>query len=455
MAPVPRLFFLHLLLLLQQLRLSTSAVSGRAACEELGRLQSYEEKIYSQNGEDGVLVALLGVVGVKTKYYVEFGVADGVECNSRILREHFGFDGLMMDGGHEDVATNLRQEVITEANVLSLFAKYDVPQTFDLLSLDVDMFDYWILARLLGPKGNYRPRIIIVETNPSLCLNKAVTMRDYSRINAVPMTVVHPTTTNQTTWDLSRYAGANPAAFQRLGRAFGYEMVYCERCGVNCFMVLKSELPVECQHEYPMPMVPYPCFGTLRTAGQYPGHEYDPLTRPTVRVTDTLLSKLVTSGEDVTAADLEGTSVACDAEVTTTSWLIELLRERIRASEASAAAAGEAAPDPSVAAAAAAAASTPLPPLAPHEVEVTISVRFEGGADAPTQAEAIRASLCDDRAVLTERSRAFCQRYVPAAPNDADAAGLEACLKLVGDALVGEVAKRADEVPTLCPPPKP
>ena len=439
---------LHLLLLslaamssLLSVLLAETSASSR--CNELGRLQSYEEKIYSQNGEDGVLVALLGVVGIKSHYYVEFGVADGTECNSRILREHFGFQGLMMDGGNANAATNLHQEVITAANVLSLFDKYDVPKSFDLLSLDVDMFDYWILARLLGPQGGYRPRIIIVETNPSLCLNKAVTMRDYSRINAVPMTVVHPTMTNQTTWDLSRYAGANPAAFQRLGQAFGYEMVYCERCGVNCFMVLRSELPTECQHEYPMPLVPYPCFGTLRTAGKYPGHEYDPLTRPTVRVTDTLLAKLATSGEEVTAADLEDASVACDADVTTTSWLIELLRERIRAAEpaATATAAAEPAPEP-----------TPLPPLAPNEVEVTISVRFEEQADAAAQAVAIRALLCDDRPTLTARSRAFCQRYVPAAPNAADAAGLDACLNMVEEAFVSEVTRRADDFAVMCPP---
>jgi hypothetical protein len=34
-------------------------------------------------------------------YYIEFGVEDGRECNSRLLREQHGWHGLMMDGGNE------------------------------------------------------------------------------------------------------------------------------------------------------------------------------------------------------------------------------------------------------------------------------------------------------------------------------------------------------------------
>lgn len=64
-------------------------------------LQHYEEKITSQNGEDGVLMEILQRIGVTDeRFYVEFGVEDGRECNTRVLRERLNFTGLSMDGGH-------------------------------------------------------------------------------------------------------------------------------------------------------------------------------------------------------------------------------------------------------------------------------------------------------------------------------------------------------------------
>lgn len=174
-------------------------------CDRLNMLQSREEKIYSQNGEDGILIALLEILTVKYYTYVEFGVENGLECNTRILKDHFSFTGLMMDGGNENKEANLQKEFVTERNVLDLFSKYNIEKDFDVLSLDVDMFDYWILTRLLRD-GLYRPRIIVVETNPTLCLNRNgyLFMKDYSKINSIPVTVMHPNMTSQLTWDLSR-----------------------------------------------------------------------------------------------------------------------------------------------------------------------------------------------------------------------------------------------------------
>src|SRR5262249_10850195 len=48
-------------------------------------LATSERKITSQNGEDGVIEALFGVIGVTNRYFVEFGVQDATECNSANL----------------------------------------------------------------------------------------------------------------------------------------------------------------------------------------------------------------------------------------------------------------------------------------------------------------------------------------------------------------------------------
>lgn len=298
-------------------------IASNDKCHDLLSLQKFEEKVYSQNGEDGVLVTLLTILGVRNRYYVEFGVESGVECNTRILREHFGFDGLMMDGGNENISSNLRREFITERNVLELFAKYDVPISFDVLSLDIDMFDYWVLARILN-EGSFRPRIIIVETNPTLCLNKIITMQEYAYLNSLPLSVIHPNMTDQISWDLSRYAGANPQAFRELGKLYGYEMIYCERCGINCFLVLRSEIPTECQvNIYALPLIPYPCFGTARTGGAYPGHEYDLNQRQAVRISPQLLSGV--GSDNLEVSDIEAEMISCKSTGNLQSWLIDLI----------------------------------------------------------------------------------------------------------------------------------
>ena len=50
-------------------------------------LSLFEKKIYSQNGEDGITIKLIELIyngDNKDKFYVEFGVENGNECNTRI-----------------------------------------------------------------------------------------------------------------------------------------------------------------------------------------------------------------------------------------------------------------------------------------------------------------------------------------------------------------------------------
>ena len=65
----------------------------KSKCNQLSR---YYKKIYSQNGEDGVINYIFKQIGFKNKITLEIG-AHWHECNSRNLIENFGFKGVIID----------------------------------------------------------------------------------------------------------------------------------------------------------------------------------------------------------------------------------------------------------------------------------------------------------------------------------------------------------------------
>jgi len=184
-------------------------------------LEPFEQRIFSQNGEDGVTMKLIELLygnDVKGGYYVEFGVENGVECNTRILREKYDWKGLQMDGSHENKEINLQKEFITKDNVLELFAKHDVPENINLLSVDIDYNDFYCLKKILS---KHTCDIIICEYNATHLPNEdKIVIYNERQI-----------------WDKSNYFGASLLSLKKLGQYFNYTLVYCDTKGVNCFLV--------------------------------------------------------------------------------------------------------------------------------------------------------------------------------------------------------------------------
>ena len=189
-------------------------------------LQSSEWGIWSQNGEDGILLWILSELDIldgqkHSRYFVEFGVEDGYECNTRFLHENFGWNGLLMDGSHENETINLRKEFITAEGINTLFDTHGVPHEIDFLSVDIDFNDFWVLKAIFD-EGKYTAKVIAVEYNSHVPSNEARTVK----YNATQM------------WDgATDYFGAGAAAFERLGAANGYRLIFCESHGVNAFLV--------------------------------------------------------------------------------------------------------------------------------------------------------------------------------------------------------------------------
>ena len=114
--------------------------------------------------------------------YVEFGVENCNQCNTRYLREK-GWDAknsLLMDGGYKNKDINLQQVIFwwtgirkssdlftykyfRPSNILDHFKNFGVPTNFDLLSVDKDAYDWFMLETIL--EAGYRPRVIVSEFN--------------------------------------------------------------------------------------------------------------------------------------------------------------------------------------------------------------------------------------------------------------------------------------------------
>lgn len=178
-----------------------------------------ERRVYSQNGEDGVLEKIFELTGVTNKYYIEFGAYDGITAsNIHNLRTNYGWFGLQLDGGFENHELNLKQEFLTAENVLDLFEKYQVPEEFDLISIDIDFNDFYLWNTICE---KYHPRVIVIEYN-------ATHLPDEDKV-----VVYHP----QFSGDGCNYFGASIKAFYNLGRSKGYSLVYADKGGVNLFFI--------------------------------------------------------------------------------------------------------------------------------------------------------------------------------------------------------------------------
>lgn len=188
----------------------------------MNELNNYEQKVYSQFGEDGITIAICeAIYGKDTdKYFVEFGVQGGGQCNTRILRQ-LGWNGLLMDNDNENLSINLRKEFVTRDNIIGLLKKHGVPKHIDLLSVDIDGNDFYVIDKILK---EYDVDILISEYNSSRYPDEDAVIKYQEDFR----------------WDGSDYFGASLLALTNLMNSHGLSLVGSCFMGVNCFFVKKE-----------------------------------------------------------------------------------------------------------------------------------------------------------------------------------------------------------------------
>lgn len=215
-------------------RLAIGAVHSRLISQEtFDDLRDAEFKVFSQEGEDGMIQYLVQRLPNRDGTFVEIGVEDYSESNTRFLLTHNGWRGLAIDGDDAHSAfvtsTGLRwrrhidavSAFVTAENVNAVISAAGFAGEIDLFSLDIDGNDYWVLDKLSA----VRPKIIIVEYNSLFGSRHSVSipyMPDFRRQQAHPSFL---------------YYGASLPALAQLLQRKGFRLIGTSSSGNNAFFL--------------------------------------------------------------------------------------------------------------------------------------------------------------------------------------------------------------------------
>jgi hypothetical protein len=143
---------------------------------------AFAKNVHSQYGEDGIIEEILkrldAVRLAGPRYCVEFGAWDGKHLsNTYRLITDCNYRAVLIEADPakcKALSQNLPQSSVVKMNRFvsfegpstldGLLSETDIPMTFDLLSIDIDGNDYYILESL----QKYRPILVCIEFNPTI-----------------------------------------------------------------------------------------------------------------------------------------------------------------------------------------------------------------------------------------------------------------------------------------------
>lgn len=200
---------------------------------ELADLSEVEFSASSQFGEDGVIDWLVSRLPDIPTSFVEFGVEDYRESNTRLLLQVRNWRGLVMDGSSAHIRDIQNQDIywrhgltakcafIDKDNINELLTEEGFGGQIGLLSVDIDGNDYWVWQAITVTS----PAIVVCEYNAVLGDQYALTVpyqADFQRTRAHHSNL---------------YFGASLPALKSLASSKGYTFVGTTSTGCNAFFV--------------------------------------------------------------------------------------------------------------------------------------------------------------------------------------------------------------------------
>ena len=201
-------------------------------------INDYEFSVFSQWGEDGILNYLIDNLNIKSKSFIEFGVENYLESNTRFILQNNNWSGLILDNDEKNIKEiqnhyyywrhdlKAKHAHITAENINQTIQDNNFHKELGILSIDVDGNDYWIWKNI----DIIDPQIVIVEYNSRFGKDRSVT---------VPY---DPNFERKKSHYSMLYYGASLKALCKLADLKNLKLIGTNIAGNNAFFVKKNLL---------------------------------------------------------------------------------------------------------------------------------------------------------------------------------------------------------------------
>ena len=224
----------------EDLKLLTGRLLAQHARTSARCFGEAEFKVFSQFGDDGIIQFLIARLGISRDQssFVEFGVQDYSESNTRFLLLNDNWRGLVMDSDPQNIEQikgcdlYWRHDLtalcrwIDRDNINEILKDGGFSGEVGLLSIDIDGNDYWVWERI----EVLNPVIVIAEYNSVFGARRALTVPYDPKFNR---TAAHYS---------NLYWGASLAALALLAQRKGYAFIGSNLAGNNAYFVRASHI---------------------------------------------------------------------------------------------------------------------------------------------------------------------------------------------------------------------
>ena len=205
---------------------------------EVSSLSQVEFSIFSQFGDDGIIQWLVQNIDIENKTFIEFGVEDYSESNTRFLMMNDNWSGFVLDGSVNNIEKlqkenyywkydlNSKAIFITKSNINEIISAQKIIGDIGLLHIDLDGNDYYIWEAI----NVVNPVIVIIEYNSIFGCERQISIPyrdDFIRGKAHYSNL---------------FFGSSIKSLYELSKRKGYSFIGCNSAGNNAYFVRDDKI---------------------------------------------------------------------------------------------------------------------------------------------------------------------------------------------------------------------